>query len=155
MNCHTPCLNGRPRSLLQRGFTLQEILTVFAIIGIIASVALPSYRTYQKKTNRSAAAQLLLNIQGREEAYILDARAYTTDLSSAGLNITQDGWTCVAASCSNNHYTVAVAVGVPTTTPPSFTITATPKTTSINADDGNLTLNSLGVRARTAGDLKW
>lgn len=158
MNRTATCLNHHPSGPLQRGFTLTELLVVFVIVGVLASMAIPSYQSYQIRTNRSAAAQMLLNIQSREEQYILDARAYTDVLGSAGLNIVQETFTCTPASattCSNNHYTVSVNVPSPQTTPPSFTVTATPKTTSINKNDGNLTLTSAGIRARTAGDGKW
>ena len=146
--------NARPAG--QRGMTLIELMIVLAILGIIAMVALPSYRQYNVKANRSQAAQMLLAIQSREEAYILDSRQYTNVLGSDGLNMIQEGWTCTpagATSCTGRFYTVAVSVT--SSTPPSYTITATPIATTYQNGDGNLTLTSTGIRARTAGDGKW
>src|SRR5262245_817947 len=89
-----------------RGFTLIELMIVVAILAALVMFAIPNYREYNKRGNRSQAAQVMLTIQNREEQYLLDARAYTAALDSTGLNITQSGWTCTAASCTNNFYTV-------------------------------------------------
>ena len=92
--------------------------------------------------NRSAAAQIMLSIANRQEQYLLDARAYTTALNSTGLNITQDGWTYPATACTNNFYSVAVAIA--SGPPPTYTITATPNASTYQSADGTLTLTSAG-----------
>ena len=143
-------LRARPRG--ERGFSLLELMIVVVIVGILAGVAIPSYQEYNKKANRSAAQQIMLNIVQREEQYLLDARAYTTALNNTGLNITQDGWACTAASCVNTFYTVTVAVTAGT--PPSYTVTAVPKA-GYQVSDGTLTLTSAGLRSRSAGNGKW
>lgn len=136
-----------------RGFSLLELMIVVAIVGVLAGVAVPSYQEYNKKANRSAAQQIMLNIVQREEQYLLDARAYTTALDGTGLNITQDRWTCSAASCVNAFYTVNVAVTAGT--PPSYTVTGVPTAGTYQVSDGTLTLTSAGARSRSAGDGKW
>jgi len=141
-----------------RGFTLIELMIVCAVLGILAAVAYPSYQNYNRKANRSSAGQIMLNIQNREEQYILDARAYTNVLGSSGLNIVQEGWNCGASTsttCSNNFYSVSVAVNPAGCSAPCYIVTASVVTTSYQSPDGNLTLSSTGAKTRSAGDGKW
>jgi type IV pilus assembly protein PilE len=138
------------------GFSLIELMIVVTVVSILAAVAVPSYRQYNIKANRSQAAQLLLTISNREEQYLLDARLYIDILGSSGLNIKQDNWSCGGATsttCTNAFYTVTVT---PTSgPPPSWSATAVPIAGSYQAADGTLTLSSDGTRTRSAGDLKW
>ena len=162
MKCKESFLNLRSRGVAAGGFTLIEMMITVAIISILAAVAIPSYREYNKRANRSAAAQVMLAIQNREEQYILDARAYMGNLGASGLNITGEGWTCTnntaipsTSNCTNSFYTVKSTLPNPQTTPPTYIITAVPIAGTYQVSDGTLTLNSAGLRSRSAGDLKW
>jgi type IV pilus assembly protein PilE len=53
------------------GFTLIELLIVVAIIGILASMAYPSYQQYIVKGNRAAAQQFLLEAASVQHQYFL------------------------------------------------------------------------------------
>lgn len=44
----------------QRGFTLIEAMIVVVLVGIIAAIAIPSYREYIIRSQRSAARQVLV-----------------------------------------------------------------------------------------------
>jgi type IV pilus assembly protein PilE len=140
----------------QRGFTLIELMIAMIVVAILAAVALPAYRDYLMRSNRSSAEQIMLSISDREERYYLDARAYTDVLGTAGLNVTKDSWTCTnaqATGCSNTFYTVTVLL---TAGPPqTYTVTGTPNAGTYQASDGTLTLTSDGAKSRAAGDGNW
>ena len=125
----------------QNGFTLIELMVTVAIVGILASIAYPSYTSYIIKGNRSAAQAQMLDIANRQQQFLLANRAFasTTTLNSSGYTL---------PSTLTGKYTHAVEVG--TGTVPSFTITFT--ATGKQASDGDITLNSDGVKTPAA---KW
>ncbi|HET7809313.1 MAG TPA: type IV pilin protein [Steroidobacteraceae bacterium] len=67
----------------QRGVTLIELMTVVIVVAILASVAIPSYRRYLLRAQRSDATTMLLRVATAEEKRYLQQGAYTTNLASA------------------------------------------------------------------------
>lgn len=63
---------------LQKGFTLIEIMIVVAIIGILASIAIPSYRDYVIKARLVDATNALSSMRARLEQHFQDNRSYAT-----------------------------------------------------------------------------
>jgi type IV pilus assembly protein PilE len=63
--------------------TLIELLVVMVIIAILASIAVPTYRNYVLRAQRTDATRGLLAIQGAEEKYFLQNSVYTDNLSGA------------------------------------------------------------------------
>ena len=54
----------------QRGITLMELMVVMTIVGILAAIAIPSYRMYVVRANRSDAKTALLGAaQSLERCY--------------------------------------------------------------------------------------
>lgn len=136
----------RPRARPQTnpqpgGFSLIELMVVLVVLGIVASVAFPSYFEYRMRANRSAAQQFMMTVANRQEQYVLDARAYTGTIGAGGLGLT------VPADVAPLY---AITVALQPGPPPGFTITATPS--GYQAKDGVLTLTSTGVRSPPA---KW
>lgn len=80
-----------------RGFTLIEVMITLVIVAILAGLAVASYQTYVRESNRSEAWSLLLQIQSGEEKYFLQNSTYTADLTDPptagglGLNLNLSG----------------------------------------------------------------
>jgi type IV pilus assembly protein PilE len=55
---------SRPRA---HGFTLVEVMIVVAIIGILASIALPSYTRYVVQARRTEAQAFMMELAQRQE----------------------------------------------------------------------------------------
>lgn len=128
------------------GFTLIEVMIVVAIVGILAAVAYPSYQDYLKKARRSDAQQLMMEIQSKEQQYLLDRRLYTSALNDTGLNLSKDGWSFTSATVmTNSYYNLSVTVDN-AVAPPTFSMTATAIGTQVS--DGNLTLTNTGTKTR-------
>ena len=76
--------NINSKSHSNTGFTLIELIMVMAIVGVILSVALPSYKQSLYKARRAEAKTLLLDLANRQEQLMLDSSTYTTDLAQLG-----------------------------------------------------------------------
>jgi type IV pilus assembly protein PilE len=84
----------------QRGVTLLELMVVVVIVGIIASIAVPSYRNYVLRAQRSDATSALLRVAAAQEKFYLQNNTYATtaQLTTLGLAATERGWYTVAIS---------------------------------------------------------
>lgn len=60
----------------QRGFSLMELMIVVAIVGILASVAYPSYLDSVRKGKRAEARAALMNLMQQQERYMTQHSNY-------------------------------------------------------------------------------
>lgn len=69
------------------GFSLLELLIAMAIVGILASIALPGYTAAVTRATRNEARLALLRIEHAQERYYVRHLAYASDLGSNGLAV--------------------------------------------------------------------
>jgi type IV pilus assembly protein PilE len=130
------------------GFTLIEVMITVVIVGILAAVAYPSYRSHVVKSNRAAAQSFLMTLSSREEQLMLDQRLYTAAADNAAVQAAPINQ-AVPTEVSR-YYAISVAAqnpgvgGVPLTTPPNYTITAAPTAGTMQASDGTMALDNAG-----------
>jgi type IV pilus assembly protein PilE len=68
-----------------RGFTIMEMLVVVVLISILAAIAVPSYREYVMRTNRTVAKAALAEIVSRQEGYAVDHKGYAATFAALGI----------------------------------------------------------------------
>ena len=72
---------------IQNGFTLIELMIVVFIIGVLAAVAYPSYKTFVLESKRSDAITEMTSIAGAQEKF------YAENLRYAGTVNALSGYT--------------------------------------------------------------
>jgi type IV pilus assembly protein PilE len=117
-----------------RGVTLMELIVVMAIVGLLAAIAIPTYRQYAIRANRADAKAALLSAAGALERCFTQFNSYDA----------ADGCAVVfPVGSTNGNYQISA----PTQTAIAFALTATPQGRQIeDTDCGNFTLNSANVR---------
>jgi type IV pilus assembly protein PilE len=125
--------------------TLMELLTVTVVLGILASIAVPSYRSYLIRSQRTDATAALLRVQAAEEKYYLSNNKYTSDVKSApptGLGLSD--------VTDLGFYSITVVPD--TTNQQTYVATATPITGKGQSDDKkctSFTISDTGTRGST------
>jgi type IV pilus assembly protein PilE len=134
----------------EAGVSLIELMVVMAIIAILASIAVPSYRQYVLRTNRTDAVRgLTLNAQILQRCY---SQTFSFN-ACAGLS---------AATANNNYALTAVTPGPPyntyvltataqglqtaDTTCKTFTLDQTGNQTALDTSNNNQSLTCWGAK---------
>ncbi|SEL57118.1 type IV pilin protein [Ectothiorhodospira marina] len=116
--------------LSPKGFTLIEVMITVAIIGILASIAYPSYTRYVERTQVSDGKVALSEAAQRME------RCYTSEMTYANCTI--------ANQSPEGYYSISAQADAS-----SYTLTATGADGRVAAESSEchtLTLNHQGAR---------
>jgi len=133
----------------QLGFTLIELMIVVTIIGILVTIAIPSYRDYGVRATRSVGHAELLKAVSRQEQYFINNKSYTADLTALGYPaspyyINDQGQ--AQATATNSVY----AITATSASSNEFTVTATPQNGQVDDDEcGSLSINQYGEKTET------
>lgn len=137
-----------------RGFTLIELMVVIAVIAILSTIAVSSYRNYVMRATRTEGRMALLAIQVAEEKYFLQNNRYAQDIATVvaappaglGVNLTAAGVT------TGGKYTISFAAATATT----YTLQA--DATGSQTDDTTclqFTINEQGARTPNDASGCW
>lgn len=129
----------------QTGFTLIELMITVAIIGILTSVGYPSYQNYIKKAKRSEAQAALVSMATAMEQWRVEnngkySGVVATDIFAAQVPTDSNGTVTYKLSFDPDE-----ALKIDN----YYKLKAIPQDAQANDECGDLTLDSIGVKAAT------
>lgn len=110
------------KGVKKNGFSLLELIITVAIVGVLASVAYPSFMNSVQKSRRSDATTALLDLQLAQEKYRANNSAYAADLTTLG-------WP--SSTSREGYYTISISASSAV----SWSGSASPKTGTAQAGD--------------------
>lgn len=104
-----------------KGFTLLELMITVAIIGILASIAIPAYNGYLETSRMTEAKNNIAALKLAEEEYFLENNSYFSDITENNTNLANASGNLWTATGGENGVNFTYTI---TATATSYTITA-------------------------------
>ena len=121
------------------GFTLIELMITVAIVGILASIALPAYTQYIARSKRAEARVEVLKAEGWLERYHTENNRYS-DAPTSTTNTTFSNLFGAVPRTGGANYNITLAV-----TNSTYTVTATRAGSMASDACGNYTKTHTGT----------
>jgi type IV pilus assembly protein PilE len=131
-----------------RGFTLVELMIAVAVVGILATVAYPSYVNQLRQSRRTDAKIALLDLAARQERFFSVHNVYATTPQQLGYAAA--AFPVDVLSGSSAYYRLSTQVGAGAA---SFTASAAPVGAQGRDACGSYAIDHLGVQANTGNSL--
>lgn len=129
-----------------KGFNLIELMIVVTIIGVLAAIAIPSYRNYIVKASRQAAQTQLMRLASTQEKIYLNSNGYTSSVTTAYNGTSGGGLGVTTGKTEDGKYTIRFSTTDAAVPPQSYTLTAAPVPGSSQDGDGNISISENGQK---------
>ncbi|MCD4505476.1 type IV pilin protein [Chromobacterium piscinae] len=126
------------------GFSLLELVIALAVLALLVSIALPSYRNFMMQSNRTAAKTALQDLASREESYFSTNNNYASQLSTLGYA----SGAVYAPGNGNNLYALSIANATAST----FVLNAAPQGSQTQDSCQTYQLDNLGNQSNIANN---
>ena len=128
------------------GMTLIELMIVVAIVALLAAIAVPSYRQYVLRANRTEATTALLHLAAAQEKFYLQNNTYA---GNALIAVAPPAGLGLSATTGGGRYTVAITAA----TAAAFSATATAAgAQAADTTCATFTINQAGARTATSAN---